>query len=290
MADNVRAHLIHAFRKVLRPLVKILIRAGVQFDEFVEVIKGVYVESAVRDGVGREGPVTRGRVAIVTGVPRRDVDRYIDDESLLAPPPPTNATTLTEVLHVWNTDPQYLGPYGIPLEIDYSDTPGRCFSELVRRVNPKAVAEEILDELLKSGAVVRSGDRHVKVMSRSYVVADVLSPQGLEYFGKTLATLAITIERNLAAGRDAKLLQRSVVPDKGLPEDLMPSFEAYMHAKVQQMLSEVDDWLGQHSEQGTPSVVPHIVDTGLTVFHYVVDETNTGPLWKIVRTDGRSAS
>ena len=41
MSDTARAHLIHAFRKVLRPLVKILIRAGVRYDEFSEVIKGV---------------------------------------------------------------------------------------------------------------------------------------------------------------------------------------------------------------------------------------------------------
>jgi hypothetical protein len=60
MSDTARAHLIHAFRKVLRPLVKILVRAGVRHDEFVEVIKGVYVESAVRDGTGQAGPLTRG--------------------------------------------------------------------------------------------------------------------------------------------------------------------------------------------------------------------------------------
>ncbi|MFM1886690.1 MAG: hypothetical protein RL026_1847, partial [Pseudomonadota bacterium] len=118
MNDNVRAHLIHAFRKVLRPLVKILVRAGVRYDEFIEVIKGVYVESAIRDGVGHDGPLTRARVAIMTGVPRRDVDRYIDDETLLAAPPPTRASIITEVLHLWNTDPQYLGPYGLPMEID----------------------------------------------------------------------------------------------------------------------------------------------------------------------------
>ena len=54
MSDEARSHLFHAFRKVLRPLVKILIRAGVRHDEFAEVIKGVYVESAIRDGIAEE--------------------------------------------------------------------------------------------------------------------------------------------------------------------------------------------------------------------------------------------
>ena len=70
MADSARAHLIFSFRKVLRPLIKILIRAGVTYDEFREVIKGAYVETAVRDGIGMARPdVTRARVATYTGVP-----------------------------------------------------------------------------------------------------------------------------------------------------------------------------------------------------------------------------
>ena len=98
MADSARAHLIFSFRKVLRPLIKILIRAGVTYDEFREVIKGAYVETAVREGVGQPGPITRERVATYTGVPPGDVDRFVDDESLLAPPDATNADVIAEVL------------------------------------------------------------------------------------------------------------------------------------------------------------------------------------------------
>lgn len=267
MSDDARSHLFHAFRKVLRPLVKILIRAGVRHDEFAEVIKGVYVESAIRDGIGRDGPLTRARVSLTTGVPRRDVDRYIDNDSLLKPPPPTHTTTLTEVLHLWHTDPVYLGPYGIPLEIDFDSTPGRNFVELVRRASGFAEPTLVFEDLLRSGAVVRSGERFIKVLSRYYVVADLLSPQALENFGSSMANLAQTLENNLGMAGGRKLLQRSVIADHGLPDSRREEFEGYVKTRVQQMLEDIDDWLGKVA-------VEHVSDqettsgTGVTVFHY----------------------
>jgi len=277
MSDDARSHLFHAFRKVLRPLVKILIRAGVRHDEFAEVIKGVYVESAIRDGIGRDGPLTRARVSLTTGVPRRDVDRYIDNESLLKPPPPTHTTTLTEVLHLWHTDPVYLGPYGIPLEIDFDSTPGRNFVELVARASPVAEATEVFEDLLRSGAVARSGDRFIKVLSRYYVVSDLLSPQALENFGSAMANLARTLEHNLGIEGGRKLLQRSVIADHGLAVSQMEEFETYVKSRVQQMLEDVDDWVGKKVSQQTDPNEP-TVGTGVTVFHYVDGPAATDPL------------
>lgn len=277
MSDDARSHLIHAFRKVLRPLVKILIRAGVRHDEFVEVIKGVYVESAIRDGIGREGPLTRTRVSLTTGVPRRDVDRYIDNEALLTPPPPTHTTTLTEVLHLWNTDPSYLGPYGVPLEVDFDSTPGRNFVELVRRANEKANAGLVFEDLIRSGAVVRSGERFLKVLSRYYVVADLLSPQALENFGSAMANLAQTLQHNLGIQGERKLLQRSVIADRGLPISHIEEFELYVKGRVQQMLEDVDDWIGKRVSPIAEFDEP-MVGTGVTVFHYVETPQDLEPL------------
>jgi hypothetical protein len=275
MSDSARAHLIHAFRKVLRPLVKILIRSGVRYDEFTEVIKGVFIESAIRDGLGRAGPLTRSRVALVTGITRSDVDRFVDNESLLAPPPPTHATTLTEVLHLWNTDPRYLGPFGVPLEIDFDSTPGRCFLDLVRRANAEADAAYILEELVRAGVVIHAGN-YLKVVSRSYVIADLMSPQALEFFGNTLAHCANSLEYNINQSPEAKRLQRSVVADRGLPLELLPEFDAFLKARVQQMLTDVDDWLGQRTTrwEGDES---DWVETGLTAYHYVEPVVKSQP-------------
>ncbi len=53
-----------------------------------------------------------------------------------------------------------------------------------------------------------------------------MSPQALEYFGRTMTDLANTLEFNMGATGDEKRLQRSVVADGGLPEFALPEFEA----------------------------------------------------------------
>jgi len=53
-----RDDLLETYRRVLRPLVRILVRTGVRYDEFLELIRRIYVESAVRDGLGDGVPLT----------------------------------------------------------------------------------------------------------------------------------------------------------------------------------------------------------------------------------------
>lgn len=283
MSDEAHAHLLFAFRRILRPLVKILVRAGIRFDEFCETVKGVYVESAVRDGLGPLGRATRARIAFVTGVPRREVDRYVDDASLLAAPRPTEARTLTEVLHLWHTDPAYQGPYGVPLELDFAKRGSRSFAELVRRVDVNADPASILDELLRAGVVTGSVDRSVKVLTRAYVVPEPMSASMLEHFGSTIANLASTLEFNITEAGE-KRIERSVFADRGLPEDMIPQFDAYVRTRVDKLIEDIDDWLGDMAKQPPPKGTTR-VDTGLTVFHYVRSRAADPPLSSVVGND-----
>ncbi|RYG18793.1 hypothetical protein EON82_22190 [bacterium] len=246
---------------------KILIRSGVRYDEFSEVIKGVYVESAIRDGLGTSGTLTRSRVSLVTGITRADVDRFVDDEGLLRAPPPTHASTLTEVLHLWNTEPRYLGPFGVPLEIDFDDTPGRSFADLVRRVDPSVEPRMILEDLQRSGVVVASGERFFKVISRTYVMPEVMSPVMLEHLGNTLTNLAETLEFNMRDPEAPKRLERSVFADNGLEMTTLPQFEKFARGRVQQLITDLDDWLARYGRvlnDDEPRAT-----TGISIFHYV---------------------
>ena len=60
MTETYRAQLVHTLRSVLRPLARILFRAGVRFDEFVELLRGIYVEITIRDALD-EGQKIKAR-------------------------------------------------------------------------------------------------------------------------------------------------------------------------------------------------------------------------------------
>ena len=154
-------------------------------------------------------------------------------ESLLAPPDATNADVIAEVLHLWNTDPNYLGPYGIPLEIDFETTPGRNLSELIYRANPTVNPQVILDEMAETGLVTQVGEMHFKAGTRALLFVDEFTPQALEYFGRVMANLASTLQFNMATQGDGKRLQRSVFPEGGIPEEALPEFEALIKDRGQ---------------------------------------------------------
>jgi hypothetical protein len=276
LRDAARAQLIFSFRKILKPMIRILLRAGIPYLEFREVLKGAYVEAAVRDGIrGHQGPLTRAMISDYTEVPLADVNRFIDDARLLAPPDSTNAAIISEVLFLWCTDHEYIGPYGLPLELSLEETAGKNLSALVYRADPTASPAAVVRDMVEWGIVKPVGTRHYRATARTMVFADVLTPQALEYFGATITDLANTILHNIRADGTNKRLQRSVIEDE-LPEYALPEFEALLKGKVQKLLNDVDDWLSSNKVHWTEP--GKLVPTGLTVFHHVAEPYDTTPL------------
>ena len=276
LREAAREQLVFSFRKILKPMIRILLRAGIPYLEFREVVKGAYVEAAVRDGIrGHAGPLTRAILADHTGVPIADVNRFIDDPSLLAPPESTNEAVITEVLHIWCTDSFYIGPYGLPLELDLDQTPGRNLTTLIYKADPAANPKSVLQDMVEYGIVKPVGVHHYRALARINLSNDIMSPQALEYFGRTITDLANTLVHNIGA-TGTRRLQRSVVADGGLPEYALPEFEALIKDKVQKVLVDIDDWLSANRPLWVEPA--KMVQTGLTTFHYITEPYDSTPL------------
>lgn len=287
LRDAAKAHLIFSFRKILKPLIRILLRAGIPYLEFREVLKGAYVEAAVRDGIrGHRGPLTRSIISDYTQVPLADVNRLIDDPRLLAPPDSTNATVISEVIHIWSTEQEYLGPYGLPLELDLEQSPGKNLTKLIYRADPTANPKAVLRDMIDWGIVKPLGSRYFRVTARSMVFADILTPQALEYFGAAMTDLANTILHNLRVDPPDRRIQRSVIADD-IPDYALPEFEALLKDRVQKLLLEIDDWLTLNKPHW--AVPGKVVPTGLTVFHHLAEPFETNPLLELLeRLPGES--
>lgn len=268
MTDSYRAQLVHTLRKVLKPLVRILFRAGVRFDEFIELLRGIYVEIVIADAAIADKRVSKGRISILTGVSKKDVDRLVSSEDWLKIPKPTDGPALAAVLHRWHTDSAFLGPYGVPLELPLSGSGGRNFADLVGGSSIPIDPSSAFEQLLAAGVIARSGDTHVKVLSRSYVMPEPLSPEMLEHFGKSMTNLASTLHLNMTPNSTSKRLERSVFPAEGIAEELFQDFDAYVRERAHAMLSEIDDWLADAARRPTKNPEARIA-TGVSVYHYV---------------------
>jgi len=283
-SSETRKQLLYALRRILRPIVRILIRAGIRFDEFAELARGVYVETAVRDGIDYSSIPTRERIAVVTGVTRQQVDYYIDNEGALPLADPTLATALVEVLQKWHTDSQYVGPYGIPLELEFDSPPGRCFRSLVALVDSRISAGIALEELLRVGSVTRAGERHFRAISRYFMMPEPMSPEQIEYFGKTLPRLARTLEYNMNPKNSEKRLERFVVADRGLPREVLPEFEKFARSRTIDFLLELDNWLVPYASDGPES--GERINVGVNAFLYVEPPTDEEPLASLIQRAG----
>jgi hypothetical protein len=265
-SDEVRTQVLYALRRILRSIARLLTRAGIRFDEFADLARGVYVETAIRDGLESHTIPTRERIAAFSGVTRREVDRYIEHEGDLPLADPTLMGLAVEVLQKWHSTPEYAGPYGIPLELQFDEPAERCVRSLVGLVRPNADARAVLEELLRTGAVVPSGTKHFRAVSRSFVMPDPASPQLLEHFGRTLSRFAATLEYNTNPRHSDKRLERRVAADGGLPAKLVPEFEKFARSRAVDFLVELDNWLAPYVAEEAETTGR--VETGLNVFLY----------------------
>lgn len=268
LSIDARRHFLHALRRVLRPIIRLLIRNGIRYDQFADVARGAYVESAVRDGIAASPKPTREQIALITGIPRPQVDHYIDDEGALPSADPTPTRLMTEVLHKWNTDQRYQGPDGLPLELEFDSPSGPSFRGLVAHVNALADPGFVLNELMNAKSVVNSDEGHLRVVTRFFIWPGGW-PHGIEYFGNALAHLIRTHEYNIdPANAGNKRLERFVSADQGLPAELVPSFHTFASERANKFLLELDDWLARFSDTATDEEEKR-VDAGVTVFFYV---------------------
>jgi hypothetical protein len=281
MTESYRTQLVHTLRSVLRPLARILFRAGVRFDEFAELTRGIYVEIIIRDAQESGKKISTGRISILSGVAKRDVERLLTSKEWLRIPKPTDAPALAAVLHRWHTDSTFLGPYGVPLELPLTGQGGRNFTDLVAGSPIPIDAMSAYEQLLLAKMISKSGDTHVKVLSRAYVMPEPLSSEMLEHFGSAMTNLASTLDFNMTPSQKSKRLERSVFPDDGLPDELRAEFDQFVRERAQELISDVDDWLADAARRPIQNPTNR-TNTGVSVFQYVKPPEQRIDLEKLV--------
>jgi len=273
MTDAVRLGLLSAYRKLLRPLVRILIRNGVSFSELAEILKNVFVEVAERDFDLPARRTSQSRIAILTGLTRKEVAKQkaiLDSGGALNLV--SNLNRVTRVLLGWHTDPEFTGPYGMPLELPFETDSGSDFVSLVRRHSGDMAPRAMLDELLRVGAVERLATGAFKVLMRAYI-PESFHPDALQRFSEVVRDFINTYEFNIGKRPGLGRFERIVIADNGLREDLMPAFDALIRTKGQNLLVELDNWLSaQELSAKAKNKGAKRIRTGVGIYHFVTHD------------------
>ncbi len=211
--------LLAALRRILRPLIRLLLSHGIHFQTFCDLVKSAYIQVAEDEFKLEDKPQTDSRISLLTGVHRRDVKRLRDNpetESSFTP----QASLSAQLLARWSGNPEHLDPQGAPLPLPRLASKGgdRSFEALVQSVSKDFRSRVVLDEWLRQG--IATLDEHDNV----HLAADAfVSPQGIEekvfFFGQNIHDhLAATVHN--MAGTKPPFLERCVYYDQLSPDSV----------------------------------------------------------------------
>jgi Family of unknown function (DUF6502) len=259
--------LLAAYKRLMRPLVRLLLRSGVSHGEFMEVTKDVFVDVAGNDFQVPNRKMTQARIAIVTGLTRKEVGRIFQKKDG-SDPLATNLGRVTRLLAGWHTDPEFTGPYGLPLELSYENGKRTGFIELVRRYSADMPPRAMLDELVRIGVVKEDDFGGLKVLTRTYL-PNVEAPDSLDRMSKMVRNFVETLDYNRTENDpEQRLFERTVVADEGISAEDLPAFTAFIGKKAQLLLEEIDNWLNK-LDNSRVQKADVVVKTGLGIYHYI---------------------
>jgi len=228
---------------VLEPIVRLMLMAGVTWKEFCEVAKARFVAVATEEYGIRGRPTNASRVAILTGIDRREVRRLRAQAD--APPAKGYQSRASQLLSAWHHEPDFLDADGNPATLSIEGD-GNTFSELMRRVAPGLPVVAMIKELKGAGAIEELPNGHLRPLNRTYVPVG-LSAERLRLWTSVISDVANTIEHNyFGRGEEGPARFERRALSLCIDRDALPEFRQLLEAEGQALLERIDDWLSAH--------------------------------------------
>lgn len=205
--------LVAAVRRVLRPLVRIMIAQGITYPFVSDLLKGVFVEVADKEFQLGDRHQTDSRISLLSGVHRKDVKRLRDspyDDNFVPSAISLGATLVAR----WVGTPEYLDAQGKPKPLArLASDGGTCsFESLIASISKDIRSRVVLDEWLRLG-VVRIDEQDCVCLNTDAFVPKKGFDEKAYYFGANIHDHLSACAHNLM-GIEPPLLERIVYYDQ----------------------------------------------------------------------------
>jgi hypothetical protein len=274
---------LNVFASLVRPLTRVAFEYGITAGEIAGTVRRVYIEALEARLKEQHRPTTDARLAAIAGLPRSDVSALREAVREGAPlaSPQHNLYQIAVVLSVWNTHKDFLGAYGIPVDLDLhkgEGSPRLSFPDLVNIASPDVDPEAMLEGLLAAKAVEVVDGRTVRCLDFAYVPKGSEVSGRIERAGRFLGVAAGNFVHNLLrTGTEPFYFERVVVSDEVLTDDSRDAFLSISAQKGQELIRELDSFLSQTE--------PHATGRKYGVGMYFFEEPATnGPVARSVTT------
>ncbi len=220
-------------RRLLRPLVRLMIRCGVTFPAAADILRSLYVDVAGEElGPNR----TDSRVSLLTGVHRKELKRQREAPRDEAAPP--LVTRNGQLIATWLGAAGYSDAEGAPLPLPRSGTDIASFENLVMSVTRDVRPRAVLDDWLSQGIVTLDAEDRVHLSAAAFLPQPGQEEQ-LFYFSRNVGDHILAASGNVLTPGQAPFLDRSVHYDR-MTLDAAAELERYGRAAAQRALLDVN--------------------------------------------------
>jgi hypothetical protein len=294
LRDPLKEATIVALKRVVDPLIDIMLDAGVTVQEFTRVVRERAVRTAAMRIVRESGRSSKSRVAIITGLPRAEVARILsaDDDSSNRRPGQHPAR---KVLSAWYDSPRFLSENGDPAILPIFGR-RRSFEQLVAVHSGGIPVRAMLDQLAQINAVEILSGQRVRAKSRVPIFRGLTS-NAISIVGERAGDLLETLKSNLRSTK------QPLFEGTALMGDVDVSLAPLVHREIAEQGAAFIDAANSlfarsrvNSRRSTPKVSAKC-RVGVTVY-YFQDEmprdnhfpilTNRGPRKNLHRQRGQS--
>jgi uncharacterized protein YbjQ (UPF0145 family) len=208
--------LVAALRKLLRPLVRLLLSFQITYPFLVSLLKSIYVDVADNEFSVDGKRQSDSRITLLTGVHRKDVKRLRSETSTSANLP-RSVSIGAQLIAYWLGSPQFLDDQGkpmpLPMRAAASPDSQPTFDDLVELVCRQDIRPRvILDDWIHLGvAHLDEADR--VVLNTGAFTPDKGFNEKVFFFGKNLHDHIAAGTHNLLGNKPA-YFDRSVYYDK----------------------------------------------------------------------------
>jgi hypothetical protein len=245
MVESPTSPLERAIIVLLKPLIRLVLKRGMAFGLFAELAKQTYVEVAKVDFAVPGRKMTVSRVAVLTGLTRKEARRLYDQEPPTDPSGPRRRVNrAARVLSAWVQEDDYRDGRGAPASLLFDDDDAPSFSQLVARHGGDVTPRAVLDELLRVGAVEALKNGRLRPIERAYI-PQTDEGEKLAILGSDVGDLISSIEHNLGAEPDHSFFQRKVAYDN-LPASYLSELRDVVRSKAQALLETLDAEMSAH--------------------------------------------
>ena len=244
-------HISSAIYRVLKPIFSVMFRNSISFGAFTRIAKQAYIEVTETEVIASGQKATTSKIAIITGLTRKDVAALRKDIPTNFPQGQKNRAV--RVISGWISNPEFCDEQGKARTLTILGEKG-SFEALVNRHSGDMPYRAMLNELIRTKSVKLKGDDQVILVRTAYIPSDSENEK-YDVMGEDVSLLLSTIQYNISVADEATdkapRYQRKVCYDK-IPSEYIEEFQTLANKENQLLLLKLNHWLAEHDMDRQP--------------------------------------